>query len=566
MNPLSYQSEKERIEAIKDLWSSQVSIRNPGDKTRWNAMSFVGHRTKLDSVDMECPVPERDLYDASGIMAVRTLVESLGGSVMSPNQDWFSMRIVSKDYRTDLSPSFGVQYTDYAKRAMSDEMNHSNFYDAQTLAFYDSISCGYSCTLFQNDENTNRIFLQTFEPWNCWFDVDMSGNYNTFFYRYRLDGYQLLERFGEENLSKKVLDEAKKGRKNARFEILFCIVERPYPRDRNGKRIRFSTKINKNMKYAALHILLSDNAILQESGYRDFPVVIHVWEKDGDNPYGKGLVMRYISEFGKLNRLAYEYGLSVTKMNHGAWLVPDTMINSFDDNPEARIPYSSQDLLPRPLQESIDVNAAGEQLALQQQYISKLFYNDIFSYLLNQDKVFTATQVNAVKAEGMSKIYPIYTRLQSQKIDPSLSLVYKLMVQNGRLNPPPRDIINKENKNKLSFVLDSAMSQMLQRYQSQTSNSVLFDLYVQLLNMNKGNLADKYIDLGNLILAWMEQTGAASNLYVSESRRKEMEAQERQIAQQQLELSSELTRSEINRNNAGAANLNNAVGANGGYQ
>lgn len=558
------EADTRKINAIRNLYDSLCSIRSKGDEDRWKAMAFAGHRTNKDSSGSDCPVPDIYLYDSSGVMAIRTLVESLGGSVMSPNQEWFSLRIVTKNYWTELPPAFGIDYTSYAKRAMSDELNHSNFYDQQSLAFYDSITCGYSCTMFQNDQKTKRLYLQTMEPWNCWFDTDLKGNYTSFFYKYRLDGYGLIERFGD-SLSDKLRQEAAANGKNKVYTLLFCITERPTLYDTKGNPVRFSSVISKKMRYASINLLLDENIILSESGFTEFPIVIHVWENDGDSPYGKGLVMKYLSEFGKLNRIAFEYGLAVAKVNHGAWLVPDTMLDSFDDNPEARIPYQSSDLIPRPLQEQIDINALGEQLALQQQYIGKLFYNDIFSYLLSQDKVFTATQVNAVKAEGMAKIYPIYTRIQAQKIDPSLKLVFSIMTRNRRLDRPDRTLLGRGTRNRLEFILDSAMSQMLQRYQTQTANSVLFDLYIQLLNMNKGSVADKYIDLGNLILSNMEQTGAGSNLYVSEKRRKDMEARERDLAQKQLDLSQRLTESEIARNNAGAANLNNAVGANGGF-
>lgn len=554
-----------KITAILDLYESQKAIRARGDKLRWDAMAFIGHRKKEYTISDDCPVPDIHLYDSSGILAVRTLVESLGGSVMSPNQDWFSMRIVSKDFRIILPPAYANDYTSYATRAMSDEMNHSNFYDENSLAFYDSISCGYSCTLYQNDPKEKRIYLQTLEPWNCWFDVDKTGRFTHFFYKYTLDGYALIDRFGD-SLGKELREEAAVQGKSRSYNVLFCIIERPKLYDSRGKEVSFSSRIGRNMRYAAVSVLLDRNIILDESGYTDFPVVIHIWEKSGDSHYGVGLVMKYITEFSKLNRLGLEYGLVAAKLNHGAWLVPDTLLDSFSDDPETIIGYQSSDLLPRPLQENLDLNAIGEQLALQQQYITKLFYNDIFSYLLSQDKVFTATQVNAVKAEGMSKIYSIYTSIQSRKIDPSLKLVYKIMVDNKRLAKPPRNVIGRGTSNRMEFILDSAMSQMLQRYQTQTANSVLLDLYIQLQNLGMGSLAQKYMDIGNLILSYMEQTGAPANLYVSESKRNEMEDSERNITQEQLDLQTRLTESEINRNNAGASNLNNAVGANGGFQ
>ena len=549
-----------RVQAIMNLYNQQKSIRAVNDKKRWLAMAYADHRT--DSLNS--PIPEVHLYDSAGKIAIRTLVEGLIDSIMSPQQNWFSLRIVSGDFHKILPPSYGVEYTTYAKRAMKNEFDHSNFYEEQNIASYDAITCGYSCTLFQNDEKTKRIYLQTFEPWNCWFDTDTKGNYNIFLHRYYLDGLELLERFGE-NLTPEKRDEAKRTGKDGRYEMLMVIMQRPYFRDSYGKIIQFSHRIAKRMKYACVHILLDTNQIVSETGYRDFPVIIHVWEKDGISQYGVGLVMKHIEEFGKLNRLAFEYGTAIAKINHVPWLVPDTMLNSFSDDPESIIPYQSSDLIPRPLQEPIDINAAGEQLTLQQNYIAKIFYNEIFSYLLNQDKVYTATQINAVKSEGLSKISPIYSRIQSQKIDPSLKLVFKIMLDNGRVDLP-EDTELFGTGNKFEFILDSSMSQMIQRYQMQTSNAVLMDLIAQLTQLGYASQVRKYINVGNLILSHMEQTGADSPLYVTAEERKRIEEEERELMRMQLEQQAGLAQSEINRNNAGAANLNNAAGANGGFQ
>lgn len=554
-----------KANSLMRIYNQLYSIRKKGDALRWRAMAFCGHRTKESSISDDCPIPDVHLYDAAGKMAVRTLVESLGGAVMSPGQDWFSMRIEPRNYYTQLSPDFGNTYTTYAKKMMANEMNHSNFYDEQSLAFYDSVSCGYSCTMFMNDDEANQICLKTFEPWNCWFDRDLKGRIPIFFHKYTLNGVELLKEFGD-SLDKQTAAQAKKGQMNVSFSLLHCIMERDRFRDGNGRTIRFSNRISKRMRYASIHILLSNNRILRESGYQRMPVIIHVWENCGDSPYGIGLVMSHIEEFSKLNRLGFEYGLSVAKLNHGAWLVPDTMLDSFSDNPESIIPYQSSDLIPRPLQESIDVKSIGEQLILQQQNIARIFYNDIFSYLLSQDKVFTATQVNAVKAEGMAKIYPIYTRIQSQKIDPSLKMVFELMIENKRLDKPDRMLMIGSDKksNRLEFILDSAMSQMIQRYQAQTANALLFDLAKELINLGMGDLVDRYMNVGNLILSTMMQVGASADLFVSAKDRKDMETEMRELSSRQLDLENRLKESEINRNNAGASNLNNQIGMNGG--
>ena len=345
--------------------------------------------------------------------------------------------------------------------------------------------------------------------------------------------------------------------------MLFVVMRRDKLRDSEGNVMPFSRKIRKRMMYASYQIMLGKDVILQESGYRSFPLAIHIWEKAGDSQYGRGLVMKYINEFSKLNRIAYEYGLAIAKINHQPWLVPDNMQNSFSDQPEARNIYNNAELIPRPLGEPIDFTAAANNLVLQEQKIKTLMYNDVFTYLSDQDKVFTATQVNAVKAEGLSKLAPIYANVQTQKIDPALRLVMSIMAENKRLELDPQ-WLGRDTNNRLAFRLDSWFSQMLMNYQNENVIQTILGDGAAWASMGFAKQFSDNVDIDYAIRADITKSGGAKGYLVPISTRDENRAREQQLAQQQLELENEVKKSEAMRNAAGAANLNNSLGINGG--
>ena len=97
--PIMERTDSDRCKSILRIFNQLVAIRSRGDEARWKAMSYADHRTPTDTRSSDCPVEKLNLYDCTGVMAIRTLVESLGGSVMSPNQDWFSLRISPRSYR-----------------------------------------------------------------------------------------------------------------------------------------------------------------------------------------------------------------------------------------------------------------------------------------------------------------------------------------------------------------------------------------------------------------------------------------------------------------------------------
>lgn len=553
--------DQKKAKSIIKMYEYQTSLRAKSDPERFEAMAFAQHRLPSDMIQGFSPVKPKKLYSSEGVKAIETFNTGFMGNIMSPNQDWFLARIISRDPHIVLDPDYGADYTEYVKNDMKDELNNSNFYAEESLATMDCITGGYSCTMFQNNPDAGRVFATTFEPWRCWFDTDAFGNNDQFFYRYDLTGRQLLERF--ENIPDQIVTLAKRGLDSARFQMLMVIMKRDKLRDYNGNVIPFSRKIRKNMMFAVYHILLQKNVFLQESGYRIMPVAIHVWEKSGDSQYGRGLVMKYLPEFSKLNRIAYEYGLAIAKINHAPWLVPDYMRNSFSDQPEARVIYNNAELIPRPIGEPIDYSAAAENLALQIQNIKKLMYNDVFTYLSDQDKVYTATQVNAVKAEGLSKLAPIYSNVQTQKIIPALKIVMQIMAENGRLQLSS-EYLSKEMNNRMEFQLDSWFSQMLMNYQNENViQTILGDGQIWAGMGFAKQFADN-VDIDYAIRADVTKSGGGRGYLVPVEERERKRQEEQKLAMQQMQLEMEKTRSEAIRNAAGAANLNNSGGFNGG--
>lgn len=553
-----------RIEEIQNMLAYQKSVRAKSDNDRWAAMSYVRHRMPEQSTSSGCPVPSAEynrLYDDAGVLAFDDFIAGFMGSFMSPTEDWFMPRLVPKDYlQSEPEPDYGHDYLSAQKDKIKDELKKSNFYAEETLASKDVVSGSYSCTLFQNDSKTDKVFLKTLEPWCCYFDSDMQGNWNLFMYEYYINGYDLIERFPDIDKDSTLFRNASIGRTSAVFHMLYVITENNRLRDNSGQLMRFA----KNRKFSVLEICLSENEILYEGGTDYFPVAIHVWEKSGSSQYGVGPVMKHLAEYRKLNRLGYEYGLSIAKINHHPWLVPDSMMDSFSDDPESRIAYQTRELIPIPLEEQQDISRSLEALDNQRSVIRKQLYNDLFSYLSNTDKVYTATQVNAVKSESMSRLSPVFGTIQAQKIEPALKLVYKIMLDNGRAEIDTR-YLGSDAAYRMEFVLDSAMAQQLKNYTQSTSASLIIESLGALMQLGISSCADN-VNTDNLIRGIMVASGAPASFYVSVQDRDRKRQEQQMLAMQQMQMQNALTGSEINRNNAGAANLNNISGNNGGMQ
>lgn len=567
-----------KVSAIMNLFEYEKTLRGKSDPLRWEAMSFVGHRTKSLSCADDSPVQDKRLYSEAGKDAIATLASGFMSSLMSENQKWFSASIKSRDFRVSIDPAESLDYSDYVSKAMLAEFSNSNFYSETGLASLDSIIGGFSCELVQENEEENISYYKTLPPWRCWFDRDLKGNWDTFFYTYELTGREMIERFGEkldEELRRKCV-----GSLNAKaFRMLYVICDRKkLLNESTGSRF-----FNLNKRYATLHILIPDRKIIDESGVNDFPVVIHLWESSVDSQYGVGLVMKYISAFRKLNELAYEDGEAGAKNVHPPMNVPKSMQDSFSDDPKARNYFLSGDMQATQLSQSIDLNASYQRLAIQEQVIRKLCYNDYFSWLSTHDQVYTATQVMQVKSEALSQLVPIYGNVTSQKINKLLGLTFVNMIANGRLERPEDGALDLEeqkdkdgkskldkdgrpvvkSRNRLTFTLESAMAKQLDTYSDSNAFSYILEAVTAVANLGKTDVLDN-IDFDNAVRTVAIGNGASPAMIVSRQKLDQTRLERQQLALQQMQLQNQLTESEISRNNAGAANLNNAVGDNGG--
>lgn len=552
-----------KIEAIKEIYDRQKAIRAKSDALRYEAYSYTDHRISEYSVD-DVPFDTRRLYSASGKKAIDVFVQGIMSSMMSPTQKWFGIKIKPRRYTIGQDVLPELEWTSYAEQAMMDEFQRSNLYSEATLASYDCAIGGYSCMAVQENEVDHRSFFTTFVPWRCYFDRDMYKNWNLFIYEYSLSGYEMLERFPD--MPKRIREKCLRDRSSGRNNLLWVVCDRSKVFDQKGHSVRFS----KEMRFASLHIYLDGDCILDESGYNEFPVTIHNFREVSDSQYGVGLVMSYIEEFRKLNKAAYEYGLAIAKINHRAWNVPVTMKDSFSDDPESRNYYSTPDMLPIQLGEQIDMNAATEMLRIQIEQVKTVCYNEYMNFLTTHDQVYTATQVNAIKSESLSQISPLAGNIENQKIIPVLKLTMLNMLNNGRLdgNRKLAELDMKNNRvNEVEFTLESAMAKQLRSYTDSNAISYMLEFGAAMNNVfqDPSSLSRRF-NVDNMIRLGAVAGGATAEMLRSDSEVRKIEKQQAELQQQQIELENSLKQSEINRNNAGASNLNNMAGMNGGAQ
>lgn len=560
-------------ELLKQLlrrYESLRTIRERNEKERWMAMAVVNHRTKSASLT-ESPVPDIIRHTSVPQNAVDDFVNYFVGNLVSPNIPWLGMHYESNDLVEQDDMVGANEYMGRVTKALNSEFGSTNFYPQHKLSVKDRISGALSAIMVRSSAPSNasaeekrkaRTVYTTLTPWQFWVDTNQFGEYDTLFYRKTMNVSQAYEMFGEElpKWMKGILTDGDPFEQY--YDFLLCI----YPRNKVYTKRR--TMFAKQKEFAVVWLYLQGNGfdnsgpseIITESGSDFFPVAVDCWDMDGDNPVGTCPVMRNMPDLIRMDSLAYETFLSVQKMNHPAYTGVQQSLEGFSDDPGARNAVASPELAPVPIPLTQTVEGAMELQDRQEKAVQKMFSNDIFSYLSQQEmsKVYTATQVNAVKAEQLSLLAAVFGNFQSS-IEKLVKLTILTMSEDGRLPEGAADLLTGDGKIKVT--IESTLAQELRAYTNRDANIALLEQCAAFMNLQ---LTDPLLNFDFDEMA----RGIAQGLGVDHKvlKDKMLVLKERQMIQeqqaQQMQLQNELTASEINRNNAGASNLNNAQGAN----
>lgn len=536
---------------LKERFDTLVSRKRRNDKLRWEALSLVGHRL-VGSSDVDCPVPDTRLYSAAGVRAFNRFADGFMGNIMSRNIRWFATRYEDPMFEESEDIEGADEYFSKADRRMYSELDRSNFYPESMTAFKDSVATGSSATFVQNDPISKICCYKTIAPWRWWADTNAYGTFDTFFYSYDVTNDRFLEEFGETAPEEIVKAARNNINSNDRKRIIQCI----YPRNKYTK----NSLIANNKKYACVYIDTTDACVVKESGYDQFPVIIHVWDSSSDDIYGTGLVMAYISEFRKLNRLAYDFAFQLRMNCKGMWGVPQGMVEKFMIQPELILPYTTTEQLPvRYDKADNSVQYAMTALTDQINLIDNLLYSDMFTYMMRQNKVFTATQVNAVRSESLSLLAAVFGNTQKQKIENSLRLTFYLMAKNKRIPAPPKELL--KNMNTMNFTLNSVLAQSLQSYAQKDANIANIEIAASLAQIGITEPLDNY-NWDYIVRSASKGNGAdAMSLYPKSQ--VQMVRQQRQAQQMEMQRTQQaLAQSEMIRNLGGKGNANNPQGVN----
>lgn len=461
----------ERWEALKSERTSWM--------THWQEISEVlTPRTGrfLVSDNNKGDKRHRVILDNTGTRALRTLAGGMMAGMTSPARPWFRL--------TTLNPELDESYEvkDWLGRVtslMQMVFAKSNIYQSLTMAYEELGAYGTAAVILYDDPD-NVIHCMPLTIGEYAIATDGRGRVNTLYREFRMTVAQLVQEFGYASCSgatQQMFDKRQ-------YDEWVTVVNAIEPRD-----MRDPEKIdNKNMPYRSVYFedCAEDKKILRESGFRTFPCLCGRWGVSGGDIYGTSPGMEALGDLHQLQQEQLRKSQAIDYQSNPPVLVPADLKDDesaivpggtvfVDSVSQAQMVRSAYDVplrLDFLLQDIQDVRAR----------INEAFYKDIFMMLTEQggDRM-TATEVAERHEEKMLMLGPVLDRLNSEMLDPLITLVFERLQANGMLPPLPEELQGVELN--VDFISILAQSQ-----KAVTTNAI--DRFVNSLNAVAGMKQD----------------------------------------------------------------------------
>lgn len=551
--PIKKHGEDPLAKAIASKWGKLKTARQKTESLRWEACAFVQHRMNEFS-DANSPIKPVKLYNTGGVLAFDTFINGYHGNLITPSMRWFKLTLTGENFEDSDSISGANDFLEVCENQMFAELNRANFYPTDKLATKDSVVQGTSAEWVFDDVEHGISVFETIAPWDFWIDKNPRGQIDTIFIRFTLTASDSLERF-KDKTPLDIRREVETDSGDTEHEYVLAIYPRKKLRNETG-----SVLVSTAKPYAAVTYYPGDDCIVEESGYDEFPVAVHVFEPDGTSVYGKGLVMKYLPELKRLNSMSRDELEAIQKVAKPPMTVPESLKGRFSSDPGARNYVGNSENKPEIIQTVQDVGWLSQEIKELEEKIGRLFFNDLFNYLMRQDKVLTATQTQAIKSEELALLASILGTTQYMKINPIVKRIFKIMVKGNRLPKPPKEMLRLKNA-LMKIELDGPLAKNVKMFAMQDGLQAALEWIQAFHAMQMTSVLDN-LDTDTfarkaLIAAGMPQSALREIAQVQQIRQ-----QKEALIQQQQQMQQMVQASEVQRNMNGQGNMNNAAGMN----
>jgi hypothetical protein len=383
------------------------------------------------------------IIDSTAVFAARTLASGMTSGITSPARPWF--KLTTQD--PDLAESGGVKaWLHQVQTRMNTVFSRSNLYEILPASYADMGVFG-TAVVFAEEDFDSVVRFYSIPLGTHYLADDHRGKLGIFMREFRMTVRQLVEKFGEENLSQMSKGALAAGMGETWVDVCHVVQgNKDADQSKLGGRYKKYSSIYYERAVNGKNLPTDEKALLRESGYDYFPVFALRWERTGEDVYGTNCPgMVALGDIKGLQILQKNKAKAIEKLINPPMIAP----------PEMRTERLS--ILPGDVSYSGNTNAQAirpahevnfrfepilEDIRSHQERIRQAFYADLFLMLSQDDRAqrATATEINERREEKLLALGPVLEQLNQDLLDPLVDLVFDLMDKQGLIPTAPQEL------------------------------------------------------------------------------------------------------------------------------
>jgi hypothetical protein len=435
ITPASKPRADQLIERYQELKSGRSNF-----ESYWQTLHDYFYIESQDTNKSYYPGTELDpsyLWDATTLETADVFASGFMNYLTPPTSKWFRLRHSSKEYGENKAVG---DYLESVTEEVNATINRSNFYD-QIFPSYKSSGVYGTSFIFEEEDLQDGARFYNMPLKQCLIVEDSRGRGSEYFIDFEYTARQAADRWGIEKLSSEMQEEIKGGKGNTKHVFILYIAKRV------RREIQKTDK--KNLPIEGSWIDLKGRTIIEESGYNEFPAMVHRFDKRPFIPWGFSPAMKALPFARLLNAIAKTNLRSMMKHTDPPIALPDNaFILPFNQNPRAVNYYKKDSMGGKdifPFGNFGDPQAGLMGIQYYAGQVKQLMFNDTFLAFNNITKEMNNPEVMERINEKMTLLGPAVGRYLAEVLNPIVQRTIGILWRKGRLPEPPDEILQNPN-------------------------------------------------------------------------------------------------------------------------
>jgi hypothetical protein len=386
------------------------------------------------------------IYDGTAPQALEELANALHSFLTSPSERWFILETVNATNDPEelewLEVVSDLIYTEYS--------GDGSAFNSSLQECYQDVAAFGNCVL--NQEYIEGLRFRAISLADSFITEDAGGKVDGVYRRVNMSNRQLEQMFGDA-VPEAVIEEANSG-KSKKYETLHMVFPR---KDRVPFRLD-----KKNMPFASFWVMREPApVVLRESGFRSLPYHVGRWTKLANETYGRGPAIKCLPDIRMLNRMEFTNIKAAQKAADPPLMVPsDGYLGNIKTAPGSlnmREP-GAEKIEQMPTSDKILV--ALEYTEQKRNFIRQCFYSDWVKLVPKKERQ-TQFEIAELVEQQLRMMAPMFGRIETELIGPMIQRSYNLLLDAGKIPPPPNSL--KGGRMKVAYTSTAAQAQKGQK-------------------------------------------------------------------------------------------------------